>query len=152
MRRHVTKKKVGSLNILSIAGVRPYECKSNEQYMNSAQIDHFKRILEAWRDQLRVEIQESPLYMRDEVENFPDPIDRAVQEEEFNIELRNRDRGYKLIKKIENTIKKLERSSFGFCESCDVEIGIRRLEASPIADLCIDCKILSEMREKQIIG
>jgi DnaK suppressor protein len=87
-----------------------------------------------------------------EAANFPDPVDRAAQEEEFSLELRNRDRERKLIKKIEKTLKKVEDEDFGFCESCGVEIGIRRLEARPTADLCIDCKTLAEIREKQMAG
>lgn len=90
--------------------------------------------------------------MQDEASNFPDPADRATQEEEFSLELRTRDRERKLLKKIENTLKKLETGDFGYCDSCGIEIGIRRLEARPTADLCIDCKTLAEIREKQMVG
>lgn len=134
-------RKTSSLSILAIAGVEPYQEKPGEEYMNEAQLAHFRRILEAWRNQLR-----------DEAANFPDPVDRAAQEEEFSLELRNRDRERKLIKKIEKTLKKVEDEDFGYCESCGVEIGIRRLEARPTADLCIDCKTLAEIREKQMAG
>ncbi|EJO5583861.1 TPA: RNA polymerase-binding protein DksA [Salmonella enterica] len=127
-------RKTSSLSILAIAGVEPYQEKPGEEYMNEAQLSHFKRILEAWRNQLR------------------DEVDRAAQEEEFSLELRNRDRERKLIKKIEKTLKKVEDEDFGYCESCGVEIGIRRLEARPTADLCIDCKTLAEIREKQMAG
>lgn len=145
-------RKTSSLSILSIAGVEPYKEKPGEKYMNDAQLFHFKRILDAWRLQLRGEIERTVSYMQDEAANFPDPVDRAAQEEEFSLELRNRDRERKLIKKIEKTLKKVEEETFGYCESCDVEIGIRRLEARPTANLCIDCKTLAEIREKQIIG
>ena len=90
--------------------------------------------------------------MQDEAANFPDPVDRAAQEEEFSLELRARDRERKLIKKIEKTLQKIEEEEFGFCDSCGVEIGIRRLEARPTADLCIDCKTLAEIKEKQMAG
>ena len=90
--------------------------------------------------------------MKDEAANFPDPVDRAAQEEEFSIELRTRDRERKLIKKIEKTLQKIEEDDFGFCESCGIEIGIRRLEARPTADQCVDCKTLAEMKEKQMTG
>lgn len=90
--------------------------------------------------------------MQDEASNFPDPTDRATQEEEFSLELRTRDRERKLLKKIENTLKKLETGDFGYCDSCGIEIGIRRLEARPTADFCIDCKTLAEIREKQMVG
>ena len=90
--------------------------------------------------------------MQDEASNFPDPSDRATQEEEFSLELRTRDRERKLMKKIESTLKKLDNDDFGYCESCGVEIGIKRLEARPTADLCIDCKTLAEIREKQMVG
>ncbi|OQM34240.1 RNA polymerase-binding protein DksA [bacterium endosymbiont of Pedicinus badii] len=145
------EKKLSSLNVLSIAGVKPYKKKNKEEYMNENQLLHFKKILQAWRNQLKKEIKKTVIYMRDEASNFPDPVDRAVQEEEFSLELRNRDRERKLIKKIEKNLKKVDAKEFGFCESCGIEIGIKRLEARPTADLCIDCKTLAEIREKQMI-
>ncbi|MGP1959731.1 MAG: RNA polymerase-binding protein DksA [Arsenophonus sp. NC-TX2-MAG3] len=146
------KSKTSSLSILAIAGVDPYQKKTGEGYMNVAQLAHFKRILKTWRNQLRDEVDRTVTHMRDEAANFPDPVDRAVQEEEFSLELRNRDRERKLIKKIEKTLKKVDNENFGYCESCGIEIGIRRLEARPTADLCIDCKTLAEIREKQMLG
>lgn len=142
-------RKTSSLSILAIAGVEPYQEKPGEEYMNEAQLAHFRRILEAWRNQLRDEVDRTVTHMQDEAANFPDPVDRAAQEEEFSLELRNRDRERKLIKKIEKTLKKVEDEDFGYCESCGVEIGIRRLEARPTADLCIDCKTLAEIRENR---
>lgn len=120
-------RKTSSLSILSIAGVEAYQQKSGEEYMNNDQLLHFKRILEAWRSQLRDEVGRTVSHMQDEAANFPDPVDRAAQEEEFNLELRNRDRERKLIKKIEKTLKKVEDNDFGFCESCGIEIGIRQI-------------------------
>lgn len=146
------KRKTSSLSILAIAGVEPYQEKAGEEYMNAAQLAHFKQILEAWRSQLRDEIDRTVSHMQDEAANFPDPADRATQEEEFSLELRNRDRERKLIKKIEKTLLKIAEDDFGYCESCGVEIGIRRLEARPTAELCIDCKTLAEIREKQMSG
>ena len=118
--------------------------------MNPNQLKHFKLILEAWLSQLQGEMGKTVSHMQDEAANFPDPADRATQEEEFSLELRARDRERRLIKKIEKTLKKIEIDDFGFCESCGIEIGIRRLEARPTADLCIDCKTLAELREKQM--
>lgn len=146
------KRKTSSLSILSIAGVEPYEEKLDKEYMNDAQLSHFRCILKAWRNQLSDEVGRTVSYMENGATNFPDPVDRAAQEEEFSLELRNRDRERKLIKKIEKTLQKVENENFGYCESCGVEIGIRRLEARPTADLCIDCKTLAEIREKQISG
>ncbi len=146
------KSKATSLSILAIAGVEPYQVKAGEEYMNPKQLEHFRLILEAWRNQLRTEVDRTVSHMQDEAANFPDPADRATQEEEFSLELRNRDRERKLIKKIERTLQKIESEDFGFCESCGIEIGIRRLEARPTADLCIDCKTLAEIREKQMAG
>ncbi|GGB08455.1 RNA polymerase-binding protein DksA [Agarivorans gilvus] len=140
-----------TLGVLSIAGVEPYQAQPGEEYMNDAQLDHFRTILEAWRNQLREEVDRTVTHMKDEAANFPDPVDRAAQEEEFSLELRTRDRERKLIKKIEKTLLKLDED-FGFCEACGVEIGIRRLEARPTADLCIDCKTLAEIKEKQLVG
>lgn len=143
-----------SLGPLAIAGVDPYQEEAGETYMNPRQLAHFRKILEAWRDQLREEVDRTVGYMKDEAANFPDPVDRAVQEEEFALELRNRDRERKLIKKIEKTLQKLddEHGEFGYCEHCGVEIGIKRLEARPTAELCIDCKTIAEIKEKQLVG
>ncbi|CAL4320693.1 RNA polymerase-binding transcription factor DksA [Buchnera aphidicola (Eriosoma lanigerum)] len=144
--------KHSSLSMLTIAGVKPYQEKKNETYMNPAQINHFKKILTAWKNQLKNEVYRTISYMQDEATNFPDPMDRATQEEEFSLELRNRDRERKLIKKIDVTLKKINENNFGYCESCNIEIGIKRLEARPTANLCIDCKTLDEIREKQMSG
>ncbi len=141
-----------SLGILAIAGVEPYQAKVGEEYMNEAQLEHFRKILNAWRTQLREEVGRTVNHMQDEAANFPDPVDRASQEEEFSLELRNRDRERKLIKKIEKTLTRIEEDDFGFCDSCGEEIGIRRLEARPTADLCIDCKTLAEIKERQMAG
>ena len=145
-----SKKK--TLGILAIAGVEPYQEKAGEEYMSPEQLAHFTKILEAWRNQLMEEVDRTVHHMQDEAANFPDPVDRASQEEEFSLELRNRDRERRLIKKIEKTLNKIQEDEFGFCESCGVEIGIRRLEARPTADLCIDCKTLAEMKERQMQG
>jgi DnaK suppressor protein len=141
-----------TLGILALAGVNPYVEKPNEEYMNEAQLEHFKKILDAWRVQLRQEVDRTVTHMQDEAANFPDPVDRAAQEEEFSLELRTRDRERKLIKKIEKTLQLMEDDDFGFCDSCGIEIGIRRLEARPTADLCIECKTLAEIKERQLAG
>ncbi|WWO98850.1 MAG: RNA polymerase-binding protein DksA [Candidatus Dasytiphilus stammeri] len=141
-----------SLSLLSIAGVEPYQEKSSEAYMNKNQLNHFKKILQAWCAQLHEESENIMCNMTNESINFPDPVDRATQEEEFNLKLRTKDRERKLIKKIERTLRKIDDATFGYCDSCGVEIGIRRLEAQPTANLCIDCKTLAEFREKQIIS
>lgn len=134
---------------LSQFGIEPYQEKKGEEYMNSDQKVHFKRILEAWKKQLMEEVDRTVDHMKDEAANFPDPVDRASQEEEFSLELRTRDRERKLLKKIESTIGQIDDDEYGYCESCGVEIGIRRLEARPTASLCIDCKTLAEIKEKQ---
>lgn len=141
-----------SLSLLSLAGVKPYEPKKNEEYMNEAQIEHFRKILKAWYEQITAEAERTKNQMQDDVTNFADPADRATQEEEFSLELRNRDRERKLLKKIELTLHKLSEDDYGYCETCGVEIGLRRLEARPTAELCIDCKTLAEIREKQMRG
>lgn len=139
-----------SMGPLAIAGVKPYQEKLGEEYMNEAQREHFRKILTAWRDQLRSEVDRTVGHMKSEASNFPDPVDRASQEEEFALELRARDRERKLIKKIEKTLQKLDDDEFGYCDNCGVEIGIKRLEARPTADLCVDCKALAEIKEKQL--
>ncbi|ALP53501.1 RNA polymerase-binding protein DksA [Candidatus Tenderia electrophaga] len=127
----------------------PYQPKKGEEYMNDDQIAHFRQILTAWKHALMEEVDRTVQHMQDEAANFPDPNDRASQESDFTMELRTRDRERKLIKKIEESLKVLDSEDYGYCESCGVEIGIRRLEARPTATLCIDCKTLDEIREKQ---
>jgi DnaK suppressor protein len=130
--------------------IAPYQKKKDEEYMNDAQIEHFRNILLAWKRELMEEVDRTVHHMQDEAANFPDPNDRATQESEFSMELRARDRERKLIKKIDEALMNLENEEYGYCEACGVEIGIRRLEARPTATLCIDCKTLDEIREKQM--
>ncbi len=127
----------------------PYKEKKNEEYMNPNQKEHFKALLLAWKKELMEEVDRTVSHMKDEAANFPDPADRASQEEEFSLELRTRDRERKLIKKIDKTLELLETEDYGYCEACGVEIGIRRLEARPTATLCVDCKTLDEIKERQ---
>ncbi|EDN73193.1 DnaK suppressor protein DskA, partial [Mannheimia haemolytica PHL213] len=131
-------------------GVEPYELKKDEEYMNEAQREHFTKILKAWHSQIMEEAERTKSQLQEDMTNFADPNDRASQEEEFSLELRNRDRERKLLKKIEQTLYKIQEDEYGYCETCGVEIGIKRLEARPTADLCIDCKTLAEIREKQL--
>jgi DnaK suppressor protein len=135
-----------------IYGFAPYQAKPDEAYMNAAQIQHFKNILNAWKQELMEEVDRTVHHMQDESSSLPDPNDRATQEEEFSIELRTRDRERKLIRKIDSTLKTIDSGDYGYCEECGVDIGIRRLEARPTATLCIDCKTLAEIKEKQIGG
>ncbi len=130
----------------------PYEPKKKEAYMNDAQLEHFREILNNWRLDLMEEVDRTVLHMQDEAANFPDPADRATQEEEFSIELRTRDRERKLIKKIDQTIDRLDADDYGYCDTCGIEIGLRRLEARPTATQCVDCKALDEIKERQIHG
>lgn len=134
---------------LNIMGIAPYKEKKGEEYMCDRQKEHFRTILNAWKQQLMEEVDRTLHHMQDEAENYPDPNDRASQEENFSLELRARDRERKLIKKIENTIQRIDDDEYGYCDACGIEIGIRRLEARPTATLCIDCKTLEEIREKQ---
>ncbi|MEW8028061.1 MAG: RNA polymerase-binding protein DksA [Candidatus Thiodiazotropha sp.] len=131
-------------------GIEPYEPAKGEEYMNEEQETHFRAILDAWKSNLMQEVDRTVHHMQDEAANFPDPNDRATQESEFSLELRTRDRERKLIKKIDEALEKLDNHDYGYCESCGVEIGIRRLEARPTATQCIDCKTLDEIREKQM--
>jgi len=128
----------------------PYHAKAGEQYMNDTQLNHFKGILETWKKELMREVDNTISEMK-EASVLADPNDRATQEETFNLELRTRDRERKLIKKIEEALQQIDDKEYGYCESCGVEIGIRRLEARPTAALCIDCKTLDEIREKRTI-
>ena len=135
---------------LGALGIEPYKAKKTEEYMNEAQVAHFRSILDAWKLQLMEEVDRTVSHMKDEAANFPDPVDRASQEEEFSIELRTRDRERKLLKKIGQSIQDISDEEYGYCESCGIDIGIRRLEARPTATLCIDCKTLDEIKEKHV--
>ena len=128
----------------------PYQPKHGEEYMGPAQAEHFRQILLKWKRELMEEVDRTVHHMRDEAANFPDPNDRATQEEEFALELRTRDRERKLIKKIDESLMTLDSGDYGYCEICGVEIGIRRLEARPAATLCIDCKTLDEIKERHM--
>lgn len=134
-----------------IPGIAPYKPKKGEDYMNEAQREHFREILLAWRSQLVSDITRTISSMQDESFNHPDPTDRATQETDMSLELRSRDRERKLIKKIDDTIQRIDEDDYGFCDNCGVEIGIARLEARPTATLCIDCKTLDEIRERQMV-
>jgi len=129
---------------------KPYMPKKGEPYMSPKQLEHFKNILTQLKDDLSEDIDRTVHTMQDEATVFADPNDRASQESDMALELRNRDRERKLIKKIEETIAKIDAGEYGYCESCGVEIGLKRLEARPTATLCIDCKTLDEMRERQV--
>lgn len=129
--------------------IKPYKEKKGEAYMCDAQQQHFKEILTRWKDSLTSKIDETVGHLRDESGQFADLNDRATQEEEFSLELRARDRESKLVNKINEALKALNDDEYGYCEECGIEIGIRRLEARPTATMCIDCKTLEELKEKQ---
>ena len=131
---------------------KPYKVKKGEPYMSDGQLAHFEEILKAWKQELMDEVDRTVGHMKDEAANFPDPADRATQEEEFSLELRTRDRERKLIKKIDESLELINNGEYGYCETCGVEIGLKRLEARPTATQCIDCKSLDEIKEKQTRG
>src|SRR6267142_4075175 len=129
--------------------VQPYIVKRGEQYMSKQQLEHFRFILNSWKRDLMVEVDRTVTHMKDEAANFPDPNDRATQEEEFSLELRTRDRERKLIRKIDEALKRLDDGSYGYCLETGEEIGIKRLEARPGATLSVEAQERRERREKQ---
>jgi DnaK suppressor protein len=131
-------------------GFDPFQEKPGEEYMSERMRAHFTNILNKWKQELREEVDRTVSHMKEDAGSHADPADRATQEEEFSFELRTRDRERKLIKKIDETLQLIEDNEYGWCDSCGIEIGIRRLEARPTASLCIDCKTLAEIKEKQI--
>ena len=150
-RKKATAKKRRSTSLIGpVPGIPPYKAKRGEEYMSDDQVTHFRNILMEWKRGLMEEVDRTVHHMQDDAANFPDPNDRATQESEFSMELRTRDRERKLLKKIDEAIRNLDNEEFGYCEACGVEIGIKRLEARPTATLCIDCKLLDEIREKQM--
>jgi DnaK suppressor protein len=148
----MAKKKAAEKSSMLLRSFEPYKEKRGEEYMNEKQREHFKKLLLEWKRDLMTEVDRTVNHMKDDAANFPDPADRATQEEEFSLELRTRDRERKLIKKIDKTVEMIDANDYGYCEQCGVEIGIRRLEARPTATLCVDCKTLDEIRERQTVG
>lgn len=137
---------------LGPVGFAPYKLKKGEEFMNDAQLQHFRAILNMWKQQLLAEFDRTVHHMQDDAANFPDPLDRAGQEQEFNLELRARDRERKLVKKIDDALESIDNHDYGYCVDCGAEIGIGRLEARPTATQCIDCKTFEEIKEKQVGG
>ena len=129
--------------------VQPYIAKRGERYMSREQLQHFRTILQSWKTDLMREVDRTVSHMKDEAANFPDPNDRATQEEEFSLELRTRDRERKLIRKIEEALERIEDGSYGYCLETGEEIGIKRLEARPVATLSLEAQERRERREKQ---
>ena len=130
----------------------PYAPEEGEEYMSPGQVQHFRAMLDTWRRELMEQVDRTVNHLQDEASNFPDPVDRATQEEELGIELRTRDRERRLIRKITDTLARIDRDDYGYCDTCGVEIGLRRLEARPTATQCVDCKALEELRERQLRG
>jgi DnaK suppressor protein len=129
--------------------VKPYVVRKDEEYMSKQQLDHFRRILSIWKQDLMQEVDRTMLHMKDEAANFPDPNDRATQESEFSLELRTRDRERKLIRKIDEALKRIEDGSYGYCLETGEPIGVKRLEARPVATLSVEAQERRERREKQ---
>ena len=129
--------------------VQPYVVRKGEEYMSKEQLEHFRTILASWKQDLMQEVDRTVLHMKDEAANFPDPNDRATQESEFSLELRTRDRERKLIRKIEEALKRIEDGSYGFCLETGEPIGVKRLEARPVATLSVEAQERRERREKQ---
>lgn len=128
----------------------PYKPRKGEAYMSQKQLNHFRDILNGIKAELSEDIDRTVHTMQDEATVFADPNDRATQESDMSLELRNRDRERKLIKNIDKMLARIESGDYGYCDNCGIEIGLNRLEARPTATLCIDCKTLDEIREKQV--
>jgi DnaK suppressor protein len=138
-------------NLLSgpVKGFTPYQPKRGEEYMNKDQLEHFRQLLMAWKRELMEEVDRTMLHMKDDAANFPDPNDRATQESEFGLELRTRDRERKLLKKIDSALARIDEGTYGYCEETGDEIGLRRLEARPVATLCVEAQERRELAERQ---
>jgi len=144
-------KRRSSASLLSgpVRGFTPYQPRRGEEYMNKDQLEHFRQLLLAWKRELMEEVDRTMLHMKDEAANFPDPNDRATQESEFGLELRTRDRERKLLKKIDSALARIDDGSYGYCEETGDEIGLRRLEARPVATLCVEAQERRELAERQ---
>lgn len=145
----VAKPRAGSVLSGPVRGFSPYQPKRGEEYMSPEQLEHFRQILLAWKRELMEEVDRTMLHMKDDAANFPDPNDRATQESEFGLELRTRDRERKLLKKIDSALARIDDGSYGYCEETGDEIGLRRLEARPVATLCVEAQERRELAERQ---
>lgn len=132
-----------------IHGIAPYAAARGEEYMGQEQLGHFEEILGSWKRELMYEVDRTVHHMQDEAANFPDPNDRATQESEFGLELRTRDRERKLLRKIDSALARIEERSYGFCDETGEEIGLKRLEARPVATLCVEAQERRELAERQ---
>ena len=139
----------GSVLSGPVKGFTPYQPSRGEEYMNKDQLEHFRQLLLAWKRELMEEVDRTMLHMKDDAANFPDPNDRATQESEFGLELRTRDRERKLLKKIDSALSRIDDGSYGFCEETGDQIGLRRLEARPVATLCVEAQERRELAERQ---
>jgi len=144
-----SKAKRGDVLSGPVHGVQSYVVSRGEEYMSPGQLEHFNQILTYWKDELMGEVDRTVHHMQDEAANFPDPNDRATQESEFGLELRTRDRERKLIRKITSALNRIEDGSYGYCEETGEEIGLKRLEARPVATLCLEAQERREMSERQ---
>jgi len=148
----MTKRKVNNKSpddLLSSFGIKKYKTKAREKYMSKKQLNHFENILLSWKSQLEEEAGKTVNHMQKESINYADPNDRASQESDFNLELRTRDRERKLLKKIQQSLNKIENGSYGYCEETGEEIGLKRLEARPVATLCLEAQERREITDKQ---
>ncbi len=125
-----------------------YKPSETEEYMNPLQLEYFRQKLIKWREELLDESKETLDHLKEENWNESDLNDRASVEMETGIELRTRDRYRKLIDKIELALTKIAQGQYGYCEETSEAIGIKRLEARPIANLCIDAQERHENYEK----
>ncbi len=139
----------GDLLTGPIHGIGPYKALRGEDYMSETQLEHFQDILAAWKKELMFEVDRTVHHMQDEAANFPDPNDRATQESEFGLELRTRDRERKLLRKIDSALIRIDDGSYGFCDETGEEIGLKRLEARPVATLCLEAQERRELAERQ---
>jgi DnaK suppressor protein len=144
----IAKRKGGQLSG-PIHGIAPYKPARGEEYMSDEQLNHFRDILNAWKSELIVEVDRTVHHMQDEAANFPDPNDRATQESEFGLELRTRDRERKLLRKIESALRRIDDNSYGFCDKTGEEIGLKRLEARPVATLSLEAQERREQAGRQ---
>jgi len=151
VRKVATRRAKPKRDVLSgpIHGIAPYKPKRGEEYMSDEQLEHFRKILSAWKRELMYEVDRTVHHMQDEAANFPDPNDRATQESEFGLELRTRDRERKLLRKIDSALARIDEGSYGWCDETGEEIGLKRLEARPVATLCLEAQERRELAERQ---
>lgn len=136
------------MNLINQLGLTPYDEHTEEEYMCENQLSHFRDYLNAWKNHLLNTSELTAGQIQGDATIIPDANDRASYESNLGFLLKRNGRERKLVTRINKSISEIEKKTYGYCQSCSANIGLKRLEARPVANECIDCKSLAEDAEK----